>query len=161
MIYIDCHICLEIDILPRRAEDGSLICRQHSDKIWQLLDRTQTMWRFLQDPYFLVSTREPKSDMATKSLPPCNLDPIVVADPRSQVCHAGDLVSAPRVLRAWCHAVADSSGAYAGSYSSSPEKQAQYLKQNLHWIQRQPAVSRFARHVAAVHNSLNKVVRYD
>jgi hypothetical protein len=162
VIYIECHICLELEISGVRAEDGSLLCRRHSDRVWLLLDRIQTMWRFLQDPEFLLGTVEPRSDMATKSLPPCNLDPIVVADPRSRFCYKGDLVSTPRVLYAWCVAVSDSSGAQIGpGYSASPLQQAQYLKAQLGWIQRQPAVVRFARHIGAVHHSLNKVVRYD
>jgi hypothetical protein len=160
VIYIECHICRELDIEGIRAEDGSLICRRHSDRIWLLLERIQTMWRFLIDPEFLVGTVEPRSDMATKSRPPCNLDPIVIADPRSQVCHSGDLASAPRVLRAWCNAVSDSTGASA-TPSWDPLEQAQYLKVQLGWIQRQPAVVRFARHIGAVHSSLNRVVRYD
>ena len=162
MIYIECHICHELEIEGVRAADGSLICRRHSDRIWLLLERIQTMWRFLQDPDFLVDTVEPRSDMATQSRPPCNLDPIVVADPRSMVRYKGDLVSAPRVLHAWCIAVAD---AYGDDSRWIPRGsvlwQVGYLKGHLDWIQRQPAVTRFARHVGAVHHSLNKVVRYD
>lgn len=163
MIYIECHICRELDPdAASRAEDGSLLCRRHAEKLWLLLDRIQVMWRFLSDPLFLVSTVEPRSDMATKSLPPCNLDPIVVADRRSMVTGRHDLASAPRVLGAWCRAVADSMGEseWAGR-GLSPEGQGAYLKARLGWIQRQPAVVRFARHVGAVHNSLNRVVRYD
>lgn len=160
MIYITCHICQELEISGVRAEDGSLLCRRHADRVWLLLDRIQIMWRFLSDPLFLVSTTEPRSDMATQSRPPCNLDPIVVADRRSRVTRREDLASAPRVLGAWCHAVAETMGE-SRWVPEEPLGQVRYLKARLTWIQRQPAATRFARHVAAVHNSLNRVVRYD
>lgn len=158
MIYIDCHLCLEVGIPPSRAEDGSLICRRHSDAIWRYLDRIRMMAAHI-DGDFLASSHEPRSDMGTKSLPPCNLDPIVVTDPRSQYHSKRDLVSAPRVLGQWCMAVGDMMLS-PPSVSTVPEM-IWYLKLNLVWMQRQPAIVRFARHIAAVHNSLRRVTSYD
>lgn len=153
MIYIDCHICLEVG-LNRRAADGRLICSQHEDRIWHLLNQTGVMLRLLADPYSLVSSHEPRSDY-TLSLPPCNLDPIVVTDPRSRYLGRRDLVSAPRVLRAWSEAVAE--------YRSESVSEAwiPYLQRRLPWISGQPPICRFARHIAAVHHSLRRVTRWE
>lgn len=155
--YITCHICLELG-LESRAEDGSLICRRHSDRIWTLLDRIRIMSGLI-DSHFLAASHDTRSEMGTKSLPPCSLDPIVVTDPRSRYLGKGDLVSAPRVLGAWQMAIGDSTGLvrpYLGIRDS-----VLYLQAHLSWIQRQPAITRFARHIGAVHRSLRLVTAYD
>lgn len=150
---MDCHICLEVG-LSRRAADGRLICSEHEDRIWHILNQIGVMLRLLDDPYFLVSSHEPKSDY-TLSLPPCNLDAIVVTDPRSRYTGRRDLVSAPRVLRAWASAVEESSGIEGSG------EWIRYLQLRLPWICNQPPVVRFARHMAAVHHSLKRVTHYE
>lgn len=157
--YIDCHICIEVGNEPRRALEGSLLCRRCGDVLWKHLSEIESMWHLLQDPYWLADTIEPKSDMGTKSRPPCNLDPIVVTDPRSRYTGRYDLVSAPRVLHAWGLAVADSIGFRA--IPTETEDWITFLYVHRNWIMSQPAVTRFARHVAAVHHSLRKVTHYE
>lgn len=154
-----CHICLELD-QEAAALEGSLLCDRHEQRVWLLLDRIGIMWRLLMDPLFLAATVEPPSEYGSRSQPPCSLAPIVVSDPRSRMDTPKDLVSAPRVLYAWALAVAESNGA---EFKSSPDPGVliPYLKRHLPWIQRQPAVARFARHIGAVHHSLRKVTNYD
>lgn len=156
---MSCHICLELGVETCAAE-SSYICLRHRNLIWDLLGRIGSMWRILRDPYFLAATSEPVSDMATRSRPPCSLDPIVVSDPRSQMEHPSDLVSAPRVLGAWVQAVAEARGDPYTSAYDVPDY-VMYLKARLYWIESQPACVRFARHMGAVHRSLQKVTFYD
>lgn len=159
MSYIDCHICLESGAdPPARAAPGSLVCSRHFERVRQLLTEISAMHALATSAAWLMTTREPASDY-TKSLPPCSLDPIVVTDPRSRMTSRRDPVSAPRVIAAWCSAVGDSRNEWSPS-GRDLKLAVAYLNLRLHWILAQPAASRFARHVAASHRSLNRVVQY-
>lgn len=122
--------------------------------MWEILSEIETMHSLVTDPEWLITTTEPRAETGTKSLPPCALNPIVVSDPRSVYTGRPSLVSAPRVLRAWAEAVSESRG------ESMPLVWAPYLKLRLPWITSQPACVRFARHIAAVHDSLRKVSQW-
>lgn len=157
--YVSCHICLELD-QETAALEGSLLCDRHEQRLWLLLDRIGIMWRTMQDPHFLAGTVEPPSEYGSRSQPPCSLAPIVVADHRSRAETGKDLVSAPRVLWAWSLALAEAQGLQL-CQSWDLAVLIPFLKRNLPWIQRQPAVTRFARHIGAVHHSLRRVTNYD
>lgn len=158
MSYIDCHICLELGVEEAAAPDV-YICARHWDRIDQLLAEILAMYKHAQDPLFLITTSEPASDY-TKSRPPCALWPLIVTDIRSQVQEADDPVSAPRVMTAWHHAVNEAQGFKPGANPPSFHHAVWGLRQALPWIVRQPAVVRFARHVAATHDSLRRATNY-
>lgn len=157
MSYIDCHICLELGVEEAAAPDV-YICARHWDRIDQLLAEILAMYKHAQDPLFLITTSEPASDY-TKSRPPCALWPLIVTDIRSQVQGPDDPVSAPRVMSAWYHAVMEAQG-FTAERTPAFFRTVWGLRQSLPWIVRQPAVVRFARHVAATHDSLRRATNY-
>lgn len=157
MSYIDCHICLELGVEMAAAPDV-FICLRHWTRIDLLLSEILAMHQHARDPLFLITTSEPSSDY-TKSRPPCALWPLVVTDIRSRHTGPDDPVSAPRVMSAWYRAVMDAQGL-------EPNRAADFhrtvwgLRTSLPWIIQQPAVVRFARHVAATHDSLRRATNY-
>lgn len=160
-----CHIC---DALKQdtAARDGSLVCNRHFERIWELLREVAEMHDMISDDEYLLTTREPAS-FYTKSLPPCSLDVLSMTDDRTKYTRKGDPVSARRVLGAWCAAVADARGERAWRMpqqtlyrryeaKDSVVLRTRFLQARLYWIVAQPAVTRFATHVACVHDSLRR-----
>jgi hypothetical protein len=153
---IFCHICTEIG-QDDEADPGSLICRRHEDRIWSLLNEVAQSFAIISDPEYLISSREPSSDY-TKGRPPCNLNPIALTDRRSRYTRPGDPVSAYRVLWAWRNAAGDSmSGDWREQFDGrTVGVLVAELKTAMPWLVKQPAITRFARHVACVADSLRR-----
>lgn len=153
---IFCHICVEVG-QDYPAESGSLICRRHEDRIWALLNDIARDHALISDIDYLISSREPSSDY-TKGRPPCNLNPLALTDRRSRYTKPGDPVSATRVLTAWRNAAGDAmSGRWQEQFDGrTVGVLVAELKAAMPWLRRQPAVVRFARHVACVADSLRR-----
>lgn len=153
-----CHICLEIG-QEDAAADGSLVCRRHADRIWGLLNEAVRDYLIVSDPEYLVSTAEPASDY-TKGRPPCSLSPIALTDRRTRYTGKGSPVSAERVYWAWACAISEARG------EQYPEDRGiiyltGFLKARMVWVCQQPAVARFARHVACVADCLRRELPSD
>lgn len=158
MSYINCHIHLELgeEVV---AEDGALICGPCLLRTYFILNEIQDLYRWISDPEYLAGTREPPSHY-TKSRPPVSLHAVSLLDKRTKYRRKGDPVSAHRVLKAWRDAVGDMmSGSWREQFDGStvPVLVAE-LRISLRWISQQPAVVRFARHMACVLHSLKQEV---
>lgn len=150
---ITCEICLAIG-QDEAGAPGSLVCPRHVDRMWAILNQILTDYLIVSDTEYLVSTVEPSSDY-TKSRPPCSLSPITLTDPRTRYTGKGSPVSAERVLRAWAMAVAESTiGSPDSVRAYGVVESVAYLKGTMAWITSQPAVVRFATHIACVAHAL-------
>lgn len=137
------------------------MCPRHVDRMWAILNQIQFDYGIVSDPEYLVSTSEPASDY-TKSRPPCSLSPITLTDPRTQYTGKGSPVSAERVLRAWAMAVAEATiGSPDSARPFGVVESIAYLKGAMSWITSQPAVVRFATHIACVADALNRELPSD
>jgi hypothetical protein len=148
-----CALCVEFET-ETEAATGSQLCERHEGRLWDCLLDIGAMLRYALDPLTLAASHEPPSDMGTRSRPPCSLEIIAVTDRRSRQLTRRDPVSAPRVLGAWAEAVAEAVG---GSVSVDP---LIYLMGRFGWICDQPAVVRYAKHMAAVRQSLRRATGY-
>lgn len=158
MIHITCHICLEVGG-DRSAAEGSYLCTICQVRTRLILGEIADLYHWISDPEYLANTREPV-ERWSKSRPPCSLHTISLTDPRSQYQRKGDPVSALRVLTAWRNAVGDMlSGQWQEIYDGTtvPVLVAE-LQSAFTWISAQPAVVRFARHMACVLHSLKQEV---
>ncbi len=156
MIHITCHICLEVGG-DRSAAEGSYLCEICQVRTRLILGEIVDLYTWISDPEYLANTKEPVQRWS-KSRPPCSLHTISLTDRRSQYQRKGDPISAQRVLGAWARAVCE---AYeGGGWTPMPwgpvHTEVWYLQQRLDWIMAQPAVVRFARHMAAVLHSLKQ-----
>jgi len=158
VIYINCHIHLELGE-EVAAEAGSLICGACLLRTYFILTEIKDTYRWISDPEYLAGTREPASHY-TKSRPPVSLHAVSLLDKRTMYRRKGDPVSAHRVLKAWRDAVGDMmSGSWQEQFDGNtvPILVAE-LRSSLGWIAKQPAVVRFARHMACVLHSLKQEV---
>lgn len=155
MIYVTCHICVEVGN-DRGAEEGSLICAQCRQRTASILQEIGDLYEWIADANYLAGTREPASHY-TKSRPPVSLHAVSLLDPRTRYRRKGDPVSALRVMGAWIRAIQEVSGGWLCVLPTVPV-QARYLEVHLGWITQQPAVVRFARHMACVLHSLRQEV---
>lgn len=155
MSYINCHIHLELgeEVV---AEDGALICGPCLLRTYFILNEIQDLYRWVSDPEYLAGTREPPSHY-TKSRPPVSLHAVSLLDKRTKFRRKGDPVSAHRVLKAWHGAVWAMTGDCA-TWNPDLNECVRYLRHRLDWIAQQPAVVRFARHMACVLHSLKQEV---
>lgn len=161
MIYVTCHICLEVGN-DRGAEPSSLVCGPCFQRTSDILTEIGELYEWISDADYLAGTREPPSHY-TKSRPPVSLHAVSLLDPRSKYRRKGDPVSARRVLMAWRNAVGDMmSGSWTEIYDGTtvPVLVAE-LRSALKWIMAQPAGVRFARHMACVLHSLRQEVGAD
>lgn len=157
MIYVTCHICVEAGATdPRAATPGSYLCGPCRQVTKDILNEIQHLHDWISDPHYLASTREPASSY-TKSRPPVSLHTISLLDPRTKMRRKGDPVSAHRVLKAWNDAVWRETGD-CRPLAPTLNNCVWYLRHRLDWISAQPAVTRFARHVAGVLHSLRQEV---
>lgn len=158
MIYINCHIHLELGV-EVAAEEGSMICGPCLLRTRFILTEILDLYEWISDPEYLAGTVEPASHY-TKSRPPVSLHAVSLLDPRTKYRRKGDPVSAYRVLRAWRDAMGDAmSGSWREMYDGTtfPVIVAE-LRSALPWIMAQPAGARFARHMACVLHSLKQEV---
>ncbi len=122
-----------------------------------ILDEIRDLFEWISDPEYLANTREPASGF-TKSRPPLSLHTVSILDPRTKMRRKGDPISPDRVLRAWCEAVGEMNRDEPGAWGPEFAVRVWYLKIRMDWIKHQPAVVRFARHMAAVLDCLRKEV---
>lgn len=156
MIYINCHIHLELGE-EVAAEAGSLICGACLARTHLILNEIQDIHAWISDAEYLANTKEPASSY-TKSRPPVSLHTVSLLDARTKYRRPGDPVSAERVLKAWAYAVFEIQGKSGNFAGLGAGDMAGCLRSMLPWIARQPAVVRFARHMACVLNSLRQEV---
>lgn len=156
MSYINCHIHLELGE-EVAAEDGALICGPCLLRTHSILAEIQDLYRWVSDPEYLAGTREPPSHY-TKSRPPVSLHAVSLLDKRTKYRRKGDPISAERVMKAWAYAVFEAQGKEGNFAGLNADHMAGCLKSMLRWIAQQPAVVRFARHMACVLHSLKQEV---
>lgn len=161
MIYVTCHICLEVGN-DRPAEEGSYLCTICRVRTRLILGEIQDLYAWISDADYLAGTREPPSHY-TKSRPPVSLHAVSLLDPRTKYRRRGDPVSAERVLGSWARAVVQSAedGEWATMSWGRVTNEVWYLQQRLDWIAGTPVVVRFARHMACVLHSLRQEVGAD
>ncbi len=156
MGYITCHICYEVGG-DNPADSGSLICRACFLRTMLILNEIRDLYEWISDPEYLANTREPASGF-TKSRPPLSLHAVSILDPRTKMRRKGDPISPRRVLWAWWMAVQEAQGWDTPSGPYDVGTLTHVLQGKMGWVSQQPAVVRFARHMAAVVDCMRKEV---
>lgn len=163
----DCDICLTLREEPERQspEEGNTVCDDHIVMVSALLVHIARRAAFMSDPEHLRRTTDLDTERWVGSRAPLDTTTVAALDRRSVATHRGDPISAERVLRAWLYAALDLTAPAGGEWWSHDLPMPRFplpfictlLLTHLPALATTPGFARFARHVAAVHRSLERL----
>ena len=155
-----CHICLEVrDLADQQQATEGYLCSSHYARLFQLLLNLARQHDHLSDSETLARSRDSDTERWVGSKAPCDTRILSLTDWRTRRLTADDPVSVERVLRAWLYAAMEGKHGYDMHALPMPRfggvrTLVADLLTFLPWMAEQPAIVRFARHVAALSSSM-------